>query len=158
MPEMKFHVAAEGGRLPQRATPGSAGLDCFARVGASIAPGQTAVVPLGFSAEIPRGWYLEMRPRSGKSKDGLHGSGGTIDRDFYPREISAILHNSTRKTITIQPGENVVQARPERDHLEEATAILDCVPMDMGCLTILPEEVLRPRLAARTGGFGSTDG
>lgn len=46
------YVPVDGGQTPERATLGSTGFDCFARVGGRLLPGEWCAVPLGFKFEV----------------------------------------------------------------------------------------------------------
>ncbi len=45
----------EGGRMPEKATPGAAAFDCYVRE-TMVINGEPAKVPLGFALELPEGW------------------------------------------------------------------------------------------------------
>ena len=97
--------------LPEPATSGSAGADLRAAVDAELvlAPGERALVPTGFSVEIPPGWEGQVRPRSGlAARYGLTllNSPGTIDSD-YRGEIKCIVVNLSNEPQTIEPGERI---------------------------------------------------
>jgi len=88
---------ALGIALPAYATEGSAGMDLVAAVETDIEllPGKRAVVPTGFSLELPNGFEAQVRPRSGLAAN--HGitvlnTPGTIDSD-YRGEVKIILIN-----------------------------------------------------------------
>ena len=73
--------------IPNRMTPGSSGCDITAAVDADIAipPGKRALVPTGFCFEIPAGFEVQVRSRSGlAAKHGVFvlNSPGTIDSDY----------------------------------------------------------------------------
>ncbi|RMC36065.1 dUTP diphosphatase [Paracoccus alkanivorans] len=78
--------------LPSYETAGAAGADLRAnfpegaRDGIELAPGQRALIPTGLILEIPAGWEVQVRPRSGLAlKHGvtLANAPGTIDSDIY---------------------------------------------------------------------------
>jgi len=90
--------------LPKYETLGSAGADIKANLTASktleLLPGQKELIPTGLSVEIPSGYEIQVRPRSGLSfKTGLMvvNSPGTIDSD-YRGELKIILANMGDKT------------------------------------------------------------
>ena len=78
--------------LPSYATPGAAGADVRANLmltdraaGLTLQPMQRLVVPTGFRVEIPVGYEVQIRPRSGLAvKHGitLPNTPGTIDSDY----------------------------------------------------------------------------
>ena len=99
--------------LPQYVTRGAAGMDLCAAVPRAITvrPGQTVLVPTGFSIELPAGFEAQIRPRSGlaiKHNVGLLNSPGTIDSD-YRGEIKIVLSNFGNKHFTIRRGDRIAQ-------------------------------------------------
>lgn len=101
----------EGGRIPEYKTCGSVGADCFARIKEDIIlyPNARAKIPLGFAVEIPEGYEMQIRGRSGLSVKGIECSLGTIDND-YRGEVCAILSNKGRELFEIKNGDRIVQA------------------------------------------------
>lgn len=84
--------------IPQYATDLAAGFDLVAVEDVIIAPGETKLVPLGFAVEIPEGYEMQIRPRSGltlKTKLRVGNSPGTIDGDFRG-EVKVIVDNTSR--------------------------------------------------------------
>ena len=77
-----------------------------------VAPGMTALIPLGFKARLPEGFEAQIRPRSGNSfKRNLmiSNSPGTIDAD-YPDEWMILVRNlSATEPLMIQHGERIAQ-------------------------------------------------
>jgi dUTP pyrophosphatase len=99
--------------LPAYATKGSSGLDIRAAVdGEFIIPqGKIALAPTNLSVEIPFGYELQVRPRSGlasKHGIGILNSPGTIDSD-YRGEIKIILINLGNEDFIIRRGERIAQ-------------------------------------------------
>lgn len=101
--------------LPCYETAGAAGADLRACLGAGeklkIKPGERVLIPTGLSFEIPLGYEVQIRPRSGLSfKTGLMvlNSPGTIDSD-YRGEIKIILGNLGSKDEIIEHGDRVAQ-------------------------------------------------
>jgi dUTP pyrophosphatase len=97
--------------IPEYKTPGAAGFDLRATAPVLIAPDCWAKVPLGLAFEIPEGYEIQIRPRSGLSfKTGLIAKNtiGTIDSD-YRGEVCACLHNLGQETIGLAVGERVCQ-------------------------------------------------
>jgi len=79
--------------IPKYATPGSAGFDLVAVEDVIIAPGETKLVRTGLVFEIPEGYEIQVRPRSGVTlKTKLRVQLGTIDAD-YRGEIGVIIDN-----------------------------------------------------------------
>lgn len=123
--------ADPGIALPEYATRNSAGMDLRANFspdnrsdGISLGPNERALIPTGFKLEIPEGFEVQIRPRSGLAlKFGvtLVNSPGTIDAD-YRGEIGVILINHGADRIKIGHGDRIAQmvlAPVMRAHLEE---------------------------------------
>lgn len=112
--------------LPAYATEGSAGMDLVAAIETDIEllPGKRAVVPTGFSLELPAGFEAQVRPRSGLAAN--HGitvlnTPGTIDSD-YRGEVKIILINLGDAPFVVTRGMRIAQmiiARHERAELVE---------------------------------------
>lgn len=99
--------------LPGYATEGSSGMDVRAAVKDPliIKKGEILMVPTNLSVEIPFGYEIQVRPRSGlaaKHGIGILNSPGTIDSD-YRGEIKIILFNFGKEDFTIQNGERIAQ-------------------------------------------------
>lgn len=91
--EVKIERIHEQAEIPTYATTGSAGADVYAPEEIRLLPNHTQLVPLGFKVEIPVGYELQVRPRSGLAlKHGVQvvNSPGTIDSD-YRGEVGVIL-------------------------------------------------------------------
>jgi dUTP pyrophosphatase len=151
--------------LPARATAGSAGYDVRAHLrgrtvrcsdgveqhdrpateeegvwGVTLAPGEMALVPLGFRTRLPAGVEAQVRPRSGLSfKQALTipNAPGTVDAD-YAEEWMVIVRNDAPVPRRIAHGERIAQVVFARHAVVE-----------------LHESEVR-RSTERAGGFGST--
>lgn len=112
---MKVNIINRSGMsLPEYATALSAGMDLRAAIESSItlAPLERAMVPTGLYVELPAGYEMQVRPRSGlAAKHGITvlNSPGTIDAD-YRGEIKVILVNLSNTPFEIVPGERIAQA------------------------------------------------
>ena len=85
------------------ATDGAAGMDIAAAVETTLdlAPGERAAIPTGFCLAIPRGYEIQVRPRSGLAI--RHGvtvanAPGTIDSD-YRGEVKVLLINLGQQRV-----------------------------------------------------------
>ncbi len=99
--------------IPAYKTAGSAGLDICAAMEEKIIvkPGSVELIPTNISVEIPEGFEIQVRPRSGlaaKHSIGLLNSPGTIDSD-YRGEIKIILMNFGKEDFEIKPGDRIAQ-------------------------------------------------
>ena len=106
-------IKDEGVTLPKYETSGSAGMDVRANISEPIVLGSLdrVLIPLGLRLEIPEGYEVQVRPRSGlalKHGIGMVNSIGTIDSD-YRGEIGAIIVNLSKEPYTIQPQERIGQ-------------------------------------------------
>ena len=112
---------AQGLPLPAYASPGASGMDVCAAVEEEVvlAPGQVGLVPTGVQVEIPAGYEIQVRPRSGlalRNRIGLLNSPGTVDSD-YRGEIQIILINFGSEPFAVRRGDRIAQlvvARVER--------------------------------------------
>lgn len=99
--------------LPEYQTPLSAGLDIRADLDApvTLGPLERAMIPTGLFVELPEGYEMQIRPRSGlAAKHGITvlNSPGTIDAD-YRGEIKIILVNLSGEPFTVEAGERIAQ-------------------------------------------------
>ena len=99
--------------LPEYATEFAAGLDVRADNAEPIVlkPLQRAMVPTGIFLEIPAGYEVQVRPRSGlAAKKGITvlNAPGTIDAD-YRGEVCVILVNLSSEDFVVERGERVAQ-------------------------------------------------
>src|SRR5690606_4520219 len=128
MPTITFEPLHEGVEPPRRATAASAGHDLAACLAGgtvrvftgnaglpravhqedgvpaiTLAPGEKALIPLGFKARLPEGYEAQVRPRSGTSLKTdlvIVNSPGTIDADF-PDEWCVPVRNGGPTPLTI---------------------------------------------------------
>ena len=129
--------------LPHYATEGAAGMDGCAALDEPLMSNPMArlAVPTGLAMEIPHGYEIQVRPRSGLAlKQGLTvaNAPGTIDSD-YRGEVKVILINLGQDAVEITHGMRIAQ------------------------LVLAPVSMARPQLVTTldetdrgTGGFGST--
>lgn len=99
--------------LPRYETPLSAGMDVRANLDEPItlAPLERTLVPTGLFVELPEGYEMQVRPRSGlAAKFGLTvlNAPGTIDAD-YRGEVKVILVNLSNEPFIINDGERIAQ-------------------------------------------------
>jgi len=99
--------------LPQYATKGSSGMDVRASldIPVTLQPLQRTLIPTGLFVEIPAGYEIQIRPRSGLAvKQGITclNTPGTVDSD-YRGEIKIILINLSSEEQVINPGDRIAQ-------------------------------------------------
>ena len=99
--------------LPHYATTGSAGMDVRANLSETVelAPLERRLIPTGLFVEIPQGYEIQVRPRSGLAlKNGITclNSPGTIDSD-YRGEINVLLVNLSNVPFIINNNDRIAQ-------------------------------------------------
>lgn len=106
-------VASEGALLPVYKTSGAAGADvcAFLKEDVVIHHGEYTLVPTGLYFEIPEGYEIQVRPRSGLAfKNGVTvlNTPGTIDSD-YRGELKVLLVNLGKEDFTVKSGDRIAQ-------------------------------------------------
>ena len=99
--------------LPAYMTPLAAGMDVCAAIETDqhLAPGEIALIPTGLAIAIPKGYEVQVRPRSGLAiKHGISivNAPGTIDAD-YRGEVKIGLINLSANPYTIHRGDRIAQ-------------------------------------------------
>jgi dUTP pyrophosphatase len=99
--------------LPAYATAGSSGMDirAFLNTPKTLLPFERALIPTGLFIELPDGYEVQVRPRSGLAvRQGITclNTPGTIDAD-YRGEIKIILINLSQEEQVINPGDRIAQ-------------------------------------------------
>ena len=143
MTKILIKKLSEEAIIPKYETDGSSGMDICANIKKEIKiqSGDKALIPSGFSLSIPKGFEVQIRPRSGlAAKKGISvlNSPGTIDAD-YRGEIKVILINLSKEEFTVEKNMRIAQmvvAPVIQVNLEEV------------------EEL--PKTFRGSGGFGST--
>lgn len=120
MPDIRILVMRDEGAdpalpLPDYQTAGAAGADLRADLAGrdlTLEPGDVKLVPTGLRVEIPHGFEMQVRPRSGLAlKYGVTvaNAPGTVDSD-YRGPLGVILVNLGREAFVIAHGERIAQA------------------------------------------------
>ncbi len=112
--------------LPEYATSGSSGMDIRASLNIPVVlqPLERTLIPTGLFVEIPNGYEIQVRPRSGLAiKQGITclNTPGTIDSD-YRGEIKIILINLSSEQQVINHGDRIAQMviqKVEKGDLEQ---------------------------------------
>ena len=130
--------------LPQYAKPGDAGLDVYARIDCTLAPGARALVPTGIAIALPEGYVCLAHPRSGLAvKYGISivNTPGTIDAGYRGEIQINLINHDLQNDFEIKRGDRIAQLvfqKFEHAQFEE--------------VDVLPES------ERGSGGFGSTGG
>ncbi|WP_257131075.1 dUTP diphosphatase [Bacillus toyonensis] len=98
----------KGVDLPKYAREFDAGFDLVVPEVTIIWPGETKVVPTGLAFKIPPGYELQVRPRSGMTRDTkLRAAFGTVDSGY--RGEVGVLVNHTEKPISLNMQAHVIE-------------------------------------------------
>src|SRR5688572_25734965 len=127
--------------LPVYASEHAAGLDVVSAEELVLQPGQRHAVATGFAIEIPHGYEVQVRPRSGLAiRNGITclNTPGTIDSD-YRGEVKVILVNLGSESFEIRRGERIAQLVPSPVLRARFTECVELAETERG-----------------SGGFGST--
>jgi dUTP pyrophosphatase len=110
--KIKVLPHARGLPIPGYMSDGAVGFDLYAAERVTIPPFEARLIPTGIMIELPRGYELQIRPRSGLALDykvTVLNSPGTIDWD-YRGEIKVILINLSNSPFTVFKGDRIAQA------------------------------------------------
>ncbi len=106
-------VCEEEVNLPLYASSGASGADVYSKLEETIimGPGESALIPTGLFFEIPEGYEIQVRPRSGlalKSQITVLNTPGTIDSD-YRGELKIILINHGKQNFVVENNMRIAQ-------------------------------------------------
>lgn len=141
MSPIKFRKLSSNAKIPGYQSEQAAGFDFCASEDCRLEKGQVTLIPTGLSCEIPEGFELQVRARSGlAAKAGvfLVNGVGTIDSD-YRGEIKVIASTCLDQSVEIKAGDRIAQgvlAPVTRAEISEVAELSDT--------------------ARGAGGFGST--
>lgn len=117
---IKVKLLTESAKIPEFKSEGAACADMYAAKGCRLPVGEVSKIPLGIAVEVPEGYELQIRSRSGHGARGLLPAlgVGTVDSD-YRGEVCYLVYNSTNTVKYIEEGERVAQCKLEK--VEPAT-------------------------------------
>jgi len=151
---LKFYKIREDAKLPVRAHATDAGMDLFycpspgkyllAEDGEFwVPPRGSRVLPIGLKTEVPPGYMLEIKNKSGIASKRQLLVGACVVDPGYDGEIFVNLHNVGNETQIIQPGEKIAQA--------VLVPVVHC-----GVEEVFDDDLLNSDTDRGSGGFGST--
>ena len=113
MPTVKVQKINPHAEIPKYMTSGASGCDVCAciEVPLVVKPLERVAISTGLKFEIPAGYEVQVRPRSGLSfKQGLTvvNAPGTIDSD-YRGEVKILMVNLGENPVTVAPGDRIAQ-------------------------------------------------
>jgi len=141
-PQLKFSKLDSHALLPEYQSEGASGFDFHALEKVILKNGEVSLVRTGLAVEIPAGFELQVRARSGlAAKHGvfLVNGVGTIDAD-YRGEIKIILSTCKNADVILQAGDRIAQG--------VLAPVFQAVIVEANQLSSTSRGV---------GGFGSTD-
>lgn len=145
-PREKIKVQIEkldsNAKIPEYAHNTDAGADVFALTETTIQSGETTLVKTGLRLAIPKGYEIQVRPRSGlslKTNLRIANAPGTIDAD-YRGELCILINNIGTEPYTINAGDKIAQL------------VIAPTPM-----MVFEETSISTETDRGEGGFGSTD-
>lgn len=111
--EINIEALSEDVELPFYATDGASGADIRAAIQENIIlkAGNSILIPTGLKFEIPEGYEIQVRPRSGlafKHQITVLNTPATIDSD-YRGELKVILINHSKTDFVIEPKMRIAQ-------------------------------------------------
>ena len=112
MIDLKVKKIHKQARIPEYQSSGASGFDLHSIEDIVLKAGSFGVVKTGLAFEIPNGYEIQVRARSGlayKNGIGVLNSPGTIDSD-YRGEVMVILFNFSKEDFCIKSGDRIAQA------------------------------------------------
>src|SRR5687768_15474564 len=107
---LKIKLLRPGAKLPERATPGSSGLDLYACIDAPVELGpDVTLVPTGIAIEAPLGYDLQIRPRSGLGRRGVDLILGTLDSDYRGEVFVSMRTFGSTASFRVEHGDRIAQ-------------------------------------------------
>jgi len=112
--KIKILENGKGLPIPKKATEYAACVDVYSTIDINLSSGETKLIPCGFCIEVPIGYEVQVRPRSGlalKNNIMILNTPGTIDAD-YRGEVGVILHNASQTpeySFAIKRGDRIAQ-------------------------------------------------
>lgn len=106
--QMKVHLENDA-FMPQRAHDADAGADLFTPQKFDIEPNDVVFIDTGVHIDIPRGYVLELKEKSGLARNhGIQILGGVVDAG-YTGSIGVIMKNNSKHTVSFDIGDKICQ-------------------------------------------------
>lgn len=107
--KLQFKRLSPDAILPKYAHEGDSGMDVYAIESITLQPYAFVKMPLNIACNIPSGYELQVRPRSGlAAKQGVVCSFGTVDMG-YRGDIGVTLFNHSNTCVHIEKGDRIAQ-------------------------------------------------
>jgi len=145
--KLKVFKIRDTAKLPDRAHESDAGMDLFycpeGDINFNIPPGSSTVLPTGLKIEVPSGYMLEIKNKSGIASKKQLLVGACVIDSGYDGEILINLHNISSQYKMIESGQKIAQA------------VL--IPIEIPFLIEVDDDDIYGAETPRgAGGFGST--
>lgn len=146
--------------LPTKSEPNATGWDvrCAEKDGVTLQPYERKLINLGFRMYAPKGYWLELRPRSSTfAKKGLHCLYGVID-EHYPNALMLAVQFIPQRNYLYSGAVTEISST----HIPFGEKIAQVIPIkrrEMVVEEISNEQIddlYKQRNSVRVGGFGST--
>lgn len=132
--QLKVKKLNENARIPFYAREGDAGMDLYSCEDYVLKSGERKLFPTGLAFEIPRGFEMQLRPRSGLAlKKGISivNSPGTVDSG-YRGDVGLILINHGQEDFEIKIGDRIAQAVLNKIETAEFVEVSELDESDRG--------------------------
>jgi len=109
---LKVKKLRQNAFLPRRATPGSTGLDLFACIEGNETKKLSCrpeLVGTGIAIEVPNGYDVQIRPRSGLSSKGVGVTFGTVDSDYRGEVMVTMYLFDPEAYLEVKHGDRIAQ-------------------------------------------------
>jgi dUTP pyrophosphatase len=106
--ELKVKRIHPDAKIPVYGHPGDAGMDLFAVVDRTLAPGEVFAIPTGIQVAIPAGSVGLIWDKSGISLKGVHRLAGVVDAG-YRGEVQVVMINLGKEPFAVKKGMKIAQ-------------------------------------------------
>jgi dUTP pyrophosphatase len=106
--ELKVKRIHPDAKIPVYGHPGDAGMDLYAVVDRTLAPGEVFAVPTGIQVAIPAGSVGLIWDKSGISLKGVHRLAGVVDAG-YRGEVQVVMINLGKEPFAVLKGMKIAQ-------------------------------------------------
>jgi dUTP pyrophosphatase len=138
--DLNIELLSDNAKEPIRGTEESAGIDFFTPIDVKIEPRKDILIPLDISVEIPKGFAMIMKEKSGiATKKKLDILACVIDSD-YRGNVHSHLYNNSDEVVSFEKGDKICQGI--------------IVPVWLGKVNVV--DSINRNTERGAGGFGST--
>lgn len=123
--ELKIKKLYEDAKIPSYAHEGDVGMDLYSCADYTLSPGKRELISTGISVELPGGYEMQIRPKSGLAlKKGISivNSPGTVDAG-YRGEVGVIMINHGEEIFQIEKGDKIAQAVINKAEIVDITEV-----------------------------------